>query len=214
MRDFGYGVSTNFQDLSFEEKIPLLEAAYHPPDGINEHGVVVGLANVRPLDYAPDLNKESIWITILVREILDHARDVNEAAAIANQYNICCPTSTSLGIHVLVADPTGHSIILELYNGELQVIPNSESWQVLTNSPVFNLSIEQQIDACGRYRAVYEALESANGNIDQEEGMNILQSVGNPFTQWSAMYNMSDRSIALVLDYQFNKVFHFSLMEL
>ncbi len=40
--DLGYAVGTNFNNLSFDEKIPLLHSAYFVPDGINEHGLACG----------------------------------------------------------------------------------------------------------------------------------------------------------------------------
>jgi hypothetical protein len=210
MRDFGYELGTPFDLLTLEEKLSLLEAPFHPPDGINEHGVVAGLANVRTLSFTPDPEKESIWITLLVRKILDHAANVDEAVDIAIQHNICCPTSRSLGVHVLVADPSGHSVILELYGGQLRVIPNSRPWQVLTNSPVYNVPIEMQRIACWRFDTIYGQLESAQGSISTNDTENFLNQVGNEYTQWSAIYNMSRKEIVLFVDYDFNKPYYFT----
>jgi hypothetical protein len=211
MRDFGFELGVDFDDLAFIDKIALLEAAYHPPDGINEYGVVAGLASVPVVNFRPDPEKKSIWITVLVREILDHARNVDEAAAIAGQYNICCPTAGSLGVHVLVADPSGRSIILEMFDDEIRVIENNEPWQVLTNSPVYNLSIEQQRAACWRFDWIYDFLQSENGSVEQSACMDVLNRVGNTWSQWSAVYDMSFSALHLVLDYHFDYVYHYSV---
>lgn len=213
MRDFGYEAGTNFDNLTLEEKIPLIEAAFHPPDGINEHGVVAGLANAPVQSYTPDPEKESIWITLLVRKILDNAGNVDEAVSIAQQYNICCPNSKSLGVHVLVADPSGKSVVLEMYDGQLQVIPNSEPWHVLTNSRAYNLSIDIQRANCWRYEYIYGQLQLKDGEFTQNDSEFILSQVGNPYTQWSAVYDMSNKGMTLFLDYDFTKPFSFSLMD-
>ena len=211
MRDFGYEPGVDFDDLVFLDKIALLEAVYHPPDGINEWGVVAGLASTPAAGFQPDPEKKSIWITVLVREILDHARNVSEAAAIARQYNVCCPTANSLGVHVLVADPSGRSVILEMFDDEIRVIENTEPWQVLTNSFAYNVSIERQRAACWRFDLIYGVLQAANGSIDRNEGMEILWSVGNIYSQWSAVYDMTMKNIYMILDFHFENVYQYSV---
>jgi len=149
----------------------------------------------------------------LVRKILDHARNVDEAVTIAHQYNISCPTSKSLGVHVLVADPSGQSVILEMYDGELQVIPNNEPWQVLTNSQVYGLPIDIQRVNCWRYDYIYGQLQLKDGAFTQNDSEFILSQVGNPYTQWSAVYDMSGKGMVLFLDFNFSKPFYFSLTD-
>ncbi|MFC2136154.1 linear amide C-N hydrolase [Bacteroidota bacterium] len=212
MQDYGYQYGTDIINLSDSEKMRLFESAGHVPDGINECGVVAGLANVQEWNFQPDPAKESIWITLLVRKILDGASNVDEAIEIAEQYNICCPDHNTLGIHVLVADASGRSVILEMYHGILRVIPNTEQWQVITNSPSYNVSIEDQKAQCTRFNNIYNSLEYSNGNISCSEGMNILQRVGWPSTEWSAMYNLTDKSIKAVIDFNFENIYEFQLV--
>lgn len=210
MRDFGYEITANFDSLSFNEKKRLFEAAFFPPDGINEHGLVVGLASVRVLSYSPDQNKKSIFITLLVREILDHASNVDEAAEIARQYNVFHPSPRRLACHAIVADLSGRSIILEMYEGEIKIIPSNEPWQVLTNSPVYNSSVSSLRASCWRYKTAYDILKAANGNIDWQEGVGILERVSfKPGTEWSAMYDMTNRKILLAIEYDFDNLYHF-----
>jgi len=95
MQDYGYQFGTEIEKLTKTKKMRIFESAGHVPDGINECGVVAGLANVRECDFRPDTNKDYIWITVLVRKILDNASNIQEAIEIANQYNICCRIITS-----------------------------------------------------------------------------------------------------------------------
>ena len=209
MQDFGYEPGADFEHMSLGEKHNLLRAPFFPPDGINEHGVVAGLANVRPLEYHYDYTKKTIFITRLVREILDHARDVDEAVEIARNHNVHCGGLTSLNVHTLVADATGRSVILEIYDGEMEAISNSESWQVLTNSPVYGLPFYAQCAACPRFDEVYTSLDRVHGQIDTDDAFGILQRVGNPYSEWSAVYEMTTRAMEVVIDYDFSTRYRF-----
>ena len=137
MNDLGYGLSTNFDNLTFEAKLRLLRAAYFVPDGINECGLAAGLAYLSPISYTPDENKETIFITHLIRKILDGAKNIDEAATIANQYNVFDNRVGTISHHLLVADAGGRSAVLEFNQGAFQVIEDSTAWQVLTNIPIY-----------------------------------------------------------------------------
>lgn len=104
-------------------------------------------------------------------------------------------------------------VVLELYDGVLQVTPNQEPWQVATNSPIYNVPISQRKADCWRYPRIYDSLESAEGNINWEDGMNILERIVfyPPGTQWSSLYDLIDKKIIFALDCNFETFFHFSL---
>jgi penicillin V acylase-like amidase (Ntn superfamily) len=69
------------------------------------------------------------------RFILDHAKDVEEAITLLSQYNVSYKgTSVS---HLLLADRSGHSALLEWVDGEMKVIRNQQPWLVSTNFRVF-----------------------------------------------------------------------------
>jgi len=204
MNDLGYGLSTNFDDLSFEEKLNLLRAAYFVPDGINECGLAAGLATVSPIRYTPDGNKETIFITHLIRKILDGAENIHEAATIANKFNVFDSGVGTIAHHLLVADASGGSAILEFNQGAFQVIEDSTAWQVLTNIPVHNRSASYLEALCWRYRKAYDALEAVVGDIDRREAMGILEDVSLRFPQvvtvWSAVYDLKARGVYVCLN--------------
>ena len=53
-------------------------------------------------------------------------------------------------------------------------------------------------------------LKSANGSINRMEAMNILEQVAfKPGTEWSAIYDMTNRKIVLAIDYDFENLYHF-----
>ena len=151
MSDLGYGLYADLDNLTFEEKLGLLRAVYFVPDGINECGLAAGLAYVSSVTYTPDGSKETIFVTCLIRKILDGARNIDEAATIANSYNVFDRGIGTISHHLLVADAWGRSAILEFDQGAFQVIENSTAWQVLSNIPVYNRSVSDLKALCWRY---------------------------------------------------------------
>ncbi|MDH3217385.1 MAG: linear amide C-N hydrolase [Candidatus Krumholzibacteria bacterium] len=204
MNDLGYGLSTNFDNLTFEAKLNLLRAVYYVPDGINECGLAAGLAYVNPISYTPDTNKETIFVTHLIRKILDGAKNIDEAATIANNYNVFDNRVGTISHHLLVADARGRSAVLEFNQGAFQVKEGSTAWQVLTNIPVHDKPVSSLKALCWRYRTAYDALEAVAGDIDRGEAMGILQNTSQSVTQggtiWSAVYDLKNQGVYVCLN--------------
>ncbi|MFC1726140.1 linear amide C-N hydrolase [candidate division KSB1 bacterium] len=207
MRDYGYPLETRFEDLSYTEKLRLMEAAFFVPDGINEHGVVIALANCPPETFYPEQGKKAIYMTYFVREVLDHARNLDEALEIAGNHNIICGHMAD--VHILIADASGRSAVLEYYDREFRVIPNSQNWQVATNSRVYGRSIPAQKSTCWRFNRIYNALEGAGGNLSRDETVEMLRSVSFPSTQWSAVYDMTEKEAIIAIDADFENLYEF-----
>jgi len=214
LRDIGFGLSSDFDELPFAQKRLLTRTIDYCPDGINEHGLVMGLANVTPQSYAPDPNKESISCTEWVRKVLDYAKTVDEAAEITSRYNIANsgpPNISTLDVHAIVADSTGRSIILEPADGEMKVMPNTGLWQVMTNIPVYNVPLNELLSGCWRYDRIYSRLLLHNGILNQNDSMGLLSEVANFWTEWSTVYDISHRKIYLALDYTYTPLYEFRL---
>ena len=212
-KELGYEVGTDLTGLSLTQREGLLKAPFFSPDGINEHGLVVALADIPSRTFTPSPEKHSIYKTYLIREILDHAQTVDEAYEIARQHNCYDLGLNVFSTHALVADPSGQSAVLELAGGEMRAIRNTESWQVATNSPLYNVSLYGARLQCSRFRTIYDQLASAQGMLTWQQGMNILATVGWEFTQWSIVYDMTNRSLELALDFDFSEYYHFEFNE-
>jgi hypothetical protein len=214
MRDFGFGPGTNFSELYFSAKLRLIESAYYPPDGINEAGLIMGLANVTPMPYTRDPAKETIGCQLWVRKVLDQCRTVDEAAALTMRYNISGGGQDVLDVHAIIADASGRSIILDPAGGEMKVIPHIGNFQVMTNSPVYGLSMDAQKEQCPRFRTIYERLDLQNGIMSSDQALDLLQEVGNQWTEWSAVYLMNPRGFRIAIDFDFDPVYQFYLFPL
>ena len=144
MRDIGFSPGVDFDALTFAAKTRLLDAVRFPPDGVNEAGLVMGLANVTPQPYTPDPAKQTIHFCLWVRKVLNECRTVDEAVALTMQYNIRSSGCT-LDVHAMVADASGNSIVLEPAEGEMKVIRGRGPFQVMTNSPVYQVPLATQL---------------------------------------------------------------------
>lgn len=209
--DTGIPNSSDFENLSPNMKNRLLKAPYFAADGINEHGLAAGLAYVEAVPSIIDPEKDTIFITRLIREILDHAMNVEEALEIANSYNIFDVSPGIVSHHVLVTDPSGTTRIFEYHDGAFLAIDPGVDWQVLTNIPIYNQELTDLFDECWRYEALYEALEDQNGIVtDWRNGLDILDlptwgNIGNG-TQWSTLSHLNNKGMYVSLYRNFENI--------
>jgi penicillin V acylase-like amidase (Ntn superfamily) len=100
---------------------------------------------------------------------------------------------------LLISDPSGKSIIVEYNSGGWKVMPSEKPWQVVTNSPLYNVPEEKRRLKCWRYKRASDLLKKTNGDIDWKAGMNILKSVSVKGTQWSTICDMKTKEIFISL---------------
>jgi hypothetical protein len=206
MNDFGFDENEDPTSLPLNKRELLLNAPFFTPDGMNECGVAVALAALRSTRICLAKNKKSLFITCLVREILDHARNIDESVSIIKKYNVFDNDINTVSHHLLISDASGRSAIVEYSEDEWRVMSNEEPWQVIANSPLYNISEESRKSDCWRYKILYEKLEKVNGNITWEEGMELLESVSVKGTQWSTICDLKRREIYISLYRDFNRI--------
>ena len=144
----------------------------------------------------------------VIREMLDHAGTVDEAAAILQSYNIDMEGGPD--IHYLIADPSGRSILIEFYGGETVLIRNETPWQMATN--FLRASVSEPADAgCWRYDMIGQRLAEAQGRLVAQDALLLLSDVSVPGTQWSVAYQMSTLSVSVVMDRQYGTPHPFAL---
>jgi hypothetical protein len=199
----------NLAELSLSKRQALLQAPFLPFDGMNEYGLTIALAAVPESKMPYDANKPTTDPLTVMREILDHARTVDEAVAILDKYNIVWGKSPPL--HYLIATPNGKSVLVEFYDGKMVVLPNEAPWHVATN----HLRVTAQGDGgCERYAKIQQKLTSSEGKITSTEAMQLLSDVaqaGDYPTQWSAIYGMNTGEIEIVMGREYGQHYTFQL---
>ena len=208
MVDMSYlGLGTG--EPSWSDRIRLLDAPYLPFDGMNEHGLAVGMMAVPQAQGAQDPQQATIDSLEAIRLVLDDARSVEEAVALLGSYNIDWGSGPAL--HYLVADAGGQSAVIEFVAGEMVVLPNEEAWQVATNFTMSGHTPKGAKRLCQRYAQAYERLESMGGQLSDAQAMGLLQDVSQNITMWSILYNLTTGDISAVMGRDYDQVHEFQL---
>jgi hypothetical protein len=212
----------------------LLYAPYATQTGMNEMGLAVSTMTDPEGDWSLDPEKDTLGAAEARRFILDHAKDVEQAIALLSERNVSYQgTSVS---HLLLADRSGHSALLEWVDGGMKVIRNQQSWQVSTNFRVYgsdeiiNADISEyqagrQIpnDSMGRrywrYITAWEALRKADGQLSPEQSMDLLSTISvdliyngaRILTHYTVVYDLVNGQVQIVTDRSYQQVYHFQL---
>jgi choloylglycine hydrolase len=207
---FGFDddVVRSLLDLPLTDLRALLDTPHWPFDGMNEHGLAVGMAAVPSGGIQPDPDKRTIGSLGIIREILDHARDVDEALALLQAYNIEMGGGPDL--HYLVADRSGRSLLVEFYRGQMVVTPNEDPWHLATN--FITASVPAPSEAgCWRYDLIEETLREAGGDLDPDGAIALLEQVSQDNTQWSVVYGLSTGTVQVSIGRQYDSPHTFEL---
>jgi hypothetical protein len=204
------GISTDsaksLADLPLKERKDLLDAPAMPFDGMNEQGLAIAMAAVPDSGTTQNPSKTTIGSIGIIREVLDHARNVAEAVALFQKYNINFTGGPA--IHYLVADAGGNAALLEIVDGKLVVLHNADPWHLATN----HLRATATGDGgCPRYRRLSEVLADDKGQLDQKASMQLLSDVAQSGTQWSVTYDMTKGDISVVIGQQYDTTYTFHL---
>lgn len=204
----GYDESSLDKLQSFEGQQDLLYAPRIPFDGMNEHGLAVGMAAVDPTAIPTDPQKPTIGSLRIIRLMLDRAQTVEEALGLFQQYNV--DFSGGPPIHYLVADREGHSAVIEYKAGELRITHGDAPWQVATNFYLAD-STPAQRQADQRYNRLDLALTKVAGKTSLGEAMTMLSDVAQHHTRWSVVYGMKDGAVWLATAKRYTTIHEFQL---
>lgn len=208
MVDLYYLGYEGMQKIPWTKRFNLLGTPYAIMDGMNQWGVAVS-QNAVPIKKLPyDPNKPTLISNQLMRAVLDHARDVNEAVTLIQKYNpnfpvVCC--------HLHIADVSGDSAVVEYVDGKAVILRNDKPWQVSTNFLLSEAEPAQDTSGCWRYDLAREYLVKKGGNITPDEAMNLLESVKLPNTVWSVVYNLSTGAVQVAMGKDYEQIHTYQL---
>jgi hypothetical protein len=209
MVDIAYliGLVDSLADLPLAEREALLAAPFWPFDGMNEHGLVVGMAAVDESKTPYDPEKETINSLEIMREMLDHARDVDEAVTVIESHNIAWQGGPA--VHYLIADASGRAVLVEFHEGEMFIIPNQAPYHLATNHLCTTTSGH---GGCWRYTALDIRLTETEGCLSPQEAMDYLEVVSQlGYTQWSIVYGFSTGDVYVAMGEDYDTVHTFRL---
>jgi hypothetical protein len=197
-------------DQPLAERQALLSAPFLPFDGMNEKGLVIGMAAVPGAEMPYDSSKETIDSLQVIREMLDRAQDVEEAVGVLQTYNIDWGGGPPL--HYLLADASGSAVLVEFFRGEVVLIPiesgSSAGWHLATNF-LRSAVGESAKGVCPRYDRISHRLSEAAGRLGPQEALNLLDDVSQDNTQWSVVYEMGSWEVKVTMGRRFDTVHTF-----
>jgi len=204
MVDLYYLGLEGMQEIPWSRRFVLLAAPHATIDGMNECGVAIAQNAVPNRNTPKDPNRPTLLNSQIVRLVLDHARDVNEALALIQQYNV---EFAGPPVHFHIADASGDSVVVEYVDGGVSVVRSDRSWQIATN---FLLSEERRPD-CWRYSKAQETLVRSQGCLSPPAAMDLLEAVRQEHTVWSVVYNLDAGLINVAVGQEYDDVHAFGL---
>jgi hypothetical protein len=196
---------------SLEGRRNLLYAALIPFDGMNEHGLVVGMAAVDGSEIPSDASKPTVDLLRIIRIVLDRCKNVDEALEVFPKYNI--DFSGGPQIHYLLADASGKSALVEYSNGKMHVLRGEDPWQTATN--FYIVGNEKKAEGmCWRYKHIHGQLSKHEGKLAPDDALKLLGDVAQPHTRWSVVYDLKSQAADIVMTQKFRQpAIEFSLQD-
>lgn len=223
---YGQGFYTDgTTDLSLLMGLP-----YAILDGINEDGFAIGVLSLNESQTNQQTGKPRIGTTTAIRMLLDRVSTVKEAIKMLGSYDMDMRGSGRGNYHYFMADATGDYAIVEYTRpqGEttprvMEVLSDNDTLRCVTNfyvSPTMAGTTDGWGSAHGKAR--YETLRTtllANGyKLKESNAMPLLQAVSQPpteeltsQTQWSALYNLTEKTLRLAILREYGKEYHFKV---
>lgn len=148
---------------------------------------------------------------ILMRKMLDMCGNVDEAVELAGTFNMKSPLPDN-DYHIMLADRSGKSVILEWVNNELEVIET-------THGTNYYLGREDRYGYGMDRDEIVEKTLNEKHFLSEKEAMELLEEVSqNPFkgkyvgfTQWSGVYDLSRASLKLSIFLDYDKSFDYRI---
>ena len=222
------GFGRGFYDEADRDLSLMMALPYAALDGINEDGFAIGVLALNEAPAKQNRGKPRIGTTVAIRMLLDRASTVREAVKMLDAYDMDMGDTGRSSYHFFMADATGDYAIVEYsYDGEqenpgqMEVLKGVDTLRCVTNFYV-SPAMAGTNDGWGslhgrdRYDTMRSTLQSNNYFLSGGEAMSLLSTVSQDptdeltsMTQWSAVYNLSEKSLRLSILREYGKAYDF-----
>ncbi|MDD4081159.1 MAG: C45 family autoproteolytic acyltransferase/hydrolase [Eubacteriales bacterium] len=206
----GYGLGS--LDDGTTDLSAAIAAPYALMDGMNEKGLAVTVLLLHDKPTGQDTGKNKIGTTIAMRMVLDKAKDVGEAIALIEQYDMQS-SMENVSFHFMLADATGRVAVVEYCDNIMEVLEENKVTNFYLSPTMAGLGHGKD-----RYAILDAALAFKANTLTRFEAMALLSLVSQQeteestsMTQWSAMYDLSRKQVAVAIRGDFSRQFNFSL---
>lgn len=158
--------------------------------------------------------RKTVMHTVLMRMMLDSCATVEEAIRLAESVNIKSAIAES-DFHVMVGDTSGRSVMLEWTEEQMiyaDLSHGTNYYGVREDHYGYGQERDDIMAAAVRYYQNGMPEKTAMrmlGVVSQD----IRDGSGPSFTQWSAVYNLAQKSLKLCMQMDYDRVFEYRLTE-
>lgn len=201
---FGLGSNYGLNPTDMDCRKYLMAAPYVVLDGVNEKGLGVGILQLNIDELHQDQNNDDLLIYTVIHVLLNNCKDVDEAVDLLENYDI--HTSLGFSYHLYITDDSGNSVVVEWLDNEMVVTEtNACTNSVIADGPHHN---EGGVDS--RLGLIDRALRH-DAKLSEDDARDLLETVSQNHTQWSCVYNLSDREVTVYLNKNYKKGYTFTL---
>lgn len=165
-----------------------------------------------PVHEQKNQGRPTLYHPILMRQMLDLCADTKEAAALASSVNVKAAVPGS-DYHILIADASGNSVMLEWEGDEMKVLPAKCG----TNYRLNGTDPFRGTDR--RYECIQAGLERFSSRMPEKYGLDlprlVCQEPGNGAdrgkTQYSCIYHLEQKTMQIFSFGDYSHSWTFSL---
>ncbi len=222
--ELGFTPEKEFDPYDTQDVRMLLNGPVISIEGMNEKGVAVGLASINRRKVEQLSCNSPRYLILIIREILDHAGDVDEAVRIVSKYNVFDNGRDIITHHIFIAGPDGRSVVLEWKDGRMHVVGNGDDSQVVTNVALTGTSDIERRKNCSRYCSIDDDIRDHSGPMTWQYGMDMLRGASQKnvsyyldgrkqrvSTHWSAVFDLAKREVYICTELDYSTVYRFEL---
>jgi len=187
----------------------LFSLPFHPTDGINEKGLAIGIAGAPLRHVKRSEARESMFVLLFIRRVLDNCQNVEEAARFAETVSLYDRAIDIISHHFLVTDADGNWLVIDYPDGSLRLTRGQGQPQARTNHFLDGgPSSADTRTSFSRYDKLQKALHLGKSLASDSEAMALLKRVRDN-TAWSVVYESRARCALLAVQENYRTQYRF-----
>lgn len=216
-------IGANDATASIKSKLACLTAPFICLDGMNEKGVSIAVLTLDSDPTVQNTEKPNIATTIAIRLVLDRAATTEEAVELLRQYDMVATSGRDYHFYITDASGDGRVVEYDCHSESRELVATPT--RTITN--FFALYIDKVTEAGkngiyghGKERydsieAVFDSTQSYNNDVAWQALKAAAQLPSETEitsnTQWSIVFNNTDRTLEIVMRRNWNDVFKYDL---
>lgn len=210
------GYNETYTPDKLMDRINALATAYFPLDGVNEKGLAVGVLQLQAPATAQDNGNPDVGTTLAIRAMLDTCATVDEAIEFLESVDMFAAAKGCY--HFQIGDATGKSVVVSYVDNKMVITEEENGFIAATNFYLHEVPFEYEAQGMDRYEILEKTLTKKKSILTAEEGMDLLKAAritgtdpdekGRVYsTQWSSIYDLTNPSLSLCADMNYDDVY-------